>query len=197
MEDALEQLEALAATVSACTRCPQLAATRRRAVPGGGHPHCHVMVVTASPDPADEAGGGAAGEAVLQALGQYMPALVERRGRVYVTSLVKCVARDGETVREPRADEFEACFPYLSRELTITTPHYVLSVGEPGSRFLLARLFASTPYAPGDALELRVFESPSFRVVPVATPDELSRRDERSRKQYAERLHALARAMAL
>jgi DNA polymerase len=197
VEDALEQLEALAATVSACTRCPQLAASRRRAVPGGGHPHCHVMVVTACPGPADEAGGTAAGEAALQALGEYMPALVERRDRVYVTSLVKCVARDGEALREPSTDELEACFPYLSRELTITTPHYVLSVGEACSRFLLGKLFARTPYEPGDALELRVFESPSFRVVPVATPDELAGRDARARKEYAERLHALARAMAL
>ena len=58
----------------------------------------------------------------------------------------------------------------LSKELTITTPHYVLTVGEETTRFLLGKLFKNRPYEPGDSLELQLFDNPAFKVVPVATP---------------------------
>ena len=75
MDDAVEQLDNLARSIGACVRCDELVANRLRAVPGGGHPHCTVMVVTLHPDPADEAGDGLAGEALVADLAEFMPAL--------------------------------------------------------------------------------------------------------------------------
>ncbi len=197
MEDAVEQLENLARSVGECTRCDELVACRLRAVPGGGHPHCAVMLVSLAPVPADEAEGGVAGEAVLAELAEFMPALADSRDQVYATTLVKCVPRSDCAERGPTADELAACYPYLSKELTITTPHYVLTVGEEATRFLLGRLFKNRPYEPGDSLELRLFDNPSFKVVPVATPAELRTRDAKARKEYVERLRALAQVMGL
>jgi uracil-DNA glycosylase family 4 len=198
MEDALEQLDTLAARVRACTRCQDLVECRTRAVPGGGHPHTHVMVVTWCPDEADEAGDGPAGATVLDRLADFMPALAgPAREQLYLTGLVKCVPRSGAAVREPRADEQEHCFEYLSSELSITTPHWILSVGEETSRFLLRKLFRDLPHGPGDSLELRVFDNPAFKVVPVATPDELATREPREQKAYRERLHTLSQRMGL
>ncbi len=198
MEDALEQLDTLAARVRACTRCQDLVECRKRAVPGGGHPHTHVMIVTWCPDEADEAGDGPAGAATVDRLAEFMPALAgPAREQLYVTGLVKCVPRSGATVREPRVDEQGRCFDYLSGELSITTPHWILSVGEQTSRFLLRKLFRDLPHGPGDSLELRVFDNPAFKVVPVATPDELAARELREQKEYRERLHALSQRMGL
>jgi uracil-DNA glycosylase family 4 len=197
MEDAVEQLENLARSVGECTRCEQLVASRLRAVPGGGHPHCAVMVVALATDPADEADGRLAGEALLAGLAEYMPALATSRDQVYVTALAKCVPRSDGAVREPTQQELENCYPYLSKELTITTPHYVLTVGEETTRFLLGKLFKHRPYEPGDSLELRLFDNPSFKVVPVATPDELRGRDPKARKEYTERLRTLGQVMGL
>jgi uracil-DNA glycosylase family 4 len=197
MEDAVEQLENLARSVGECTRCEQLVASRLRAVPGGGHPHCAVMVVALATDPADEADGRLAGEALLAGLAEYMPALATSRDQVYVTALAKCVPRSDGAVREPTQQELENCYPYLSKELTITTPHYVLTVGEETTRFLLGKLFKHRPYEPGDSLELKLFDNPSFKVVPVATPDELRRRDPKARKEYTERLRTLGQVMGL
>jgi uracil-DNA glycosylase family 4 len=197
MEDAVEQLENLARSVGECTRCDQLAASRLRAVPGGGHPHCSVMVVALHPDPADEEAGGLAGETVLAGLAESMPALVDSRDQVYITALIKCVPREHGAVRSPLPEELDHCFPHLSRELTITTPHYVLTVGEETTRYLLGKLFKDKPHAPGDSLELRVFDNPAFRVVPVATPDELRERDPKAREEYVKRLRQLAQIMGL
>lgn len=197
MEDAAEQLERLARSVGECTRCDELVACRLRAVPGGGHPHCAVMVVFLHPDPADEEAGRAAGAAALDGLAEFMPALRESADRVYVTSLTKCVPRTACAVRGPHTAEQDNCFPYLSRELTITTPHYVLPVGEATTRYLLGRLFKDLPYKPGDSLELRLFDNPAFKIVPVAAPGELRARDAKSRKEYGERLRTLSQVMGL
>ncbi len=197
MEDAVEQLDSLARSVGDCTRCDDLVASRLRAVPGGGHPHCSVMLVSLAPTPADEAAGGVAGAAILEELAESMPALTTSRDQVYTTTLVKCVPRSGSAGRGPTADELKACYPYLSRELTITTPHYVLTVGEDTTRFLLGKLFKSPPYEPDDSLELRLFDNPSFKVVPVATPADLRTRDAKARKDYLDRLRALAQVMGL
>jgi uracil-DNA glycosylase len=195
VEDAVEQLDALARSVGDCTKCEELVACRLRAVPGGGHPHCAVMVVALHPDQADEEGAGAAGERVLEGLAEFMPALAQRRDKVYVTALTKCVPRTGCAVRLPKRAEQDNCFPFLSRELTITTPHFVLPVGETTTRYLLGRLFKHRPYEAGDSLELRLFDNPAFRIVPVATPEELRARDAKARKEYAERLRQLAQVM--
>jgi len=197
MEDAVEQLDNLARSVGECTRCEQLVASRLRAVPGGGHPHCAVMVVALASDPADEADGRLAGEALLAGLAEFMPALAESRDQVYVTALAKCVPRSDGAVREPNQQELENCYPHLSKELTITTPHYVLTVGEETTRFLLGKLFKNRPYEPGDSLELRLFDNPSFKVVPVATPEDLRQRDPKARKEYTERLRTLGQVMGL
>ena len=57
--------------------------------------------------------------------------------------------------------------------------------------------FKNLPYEAGDSLELRLFDNPAFKIVPVATPDELRERDAKARKEYVERLRALAQVMGL
>ena len=197
MEDAVEQLDRLARNVGECTRCEELVAGRLRAVPGGGHPHCAVMVVSLSPDPADEEAGLPAGSTLVAGLTELMPALAASADKVYVTTLVKCVPRSACDLRAPQAKELDDCYPFLSRELTITTPHYVLPVGEETTRYLLGKLFKDLPYNKGDALELRLFDNPAFKIVPVATPDNLRELDAKARKEYVERLRVLAQVMGL
>lgn len=196
MEDALEQLDALARRVGGCDRCAELAARRLRAVPGGGDPHAAVLVVSLAPSAADEAGDGPAGGELLAGLAEHLPAL-SAGGSVYCTTLTKCLGRGATGGRPPAPEEQDACYDHLSRELSITTPHYILAVGEPTARYLLRRLFRSRPYEPGDALELRVFDNPAFKVVPVATPAELAARNEKERKAYRDRLRQLGQLMGL
>ena len=197
MEDAVEQLDRLERSITACTVCDELVACRRRAVPGAGHPHCTVMVVTLQPDVIDEQGGRPGGTATLDALAAFMPALATGADQVYVTTLVKCVPRTGCDVRAPRDGELEACFHFLSKELTITTPHYVLAVGEETARYLLHKLFKDPPYKPGESLEMRVFDNPAFRIVPIAEPGDLAALPTRARKEYTDKLRALAQVMGL
>lgn len=194
MEDAAEQLSRLAQAVGECERCR---GRGLRPVPGGGHPHCSVMVVSLQPDPADAANGKPAGATLVQDLAEFMPALAATADQLYVTTLFKCVAQDEEDSRTPTTEELDACFPYLSRELSITTPHYILVVGEQATHYILGKLFRDLPYREGDSLELRVFVNPAFKIVPVAEPWELRERGAREREEYCRRLATLAQVMGL
>lgn len=197
MEDAAEQLDRLAESVGECARCGDLVARRLRVVAGGGHPHCDVMVVALAPDPADEEEGRLAGTAVVDRLAEFMPALATSEQKVYQTALLKCVTRDDLGLRPPSDEELDNCFPYLSREISITTPHFILTIGERTSRYVLSRLFKDRPYREADSLELRVFDNPAFKVIPIAEPHELQNRGPEERRNYVESLGALARMMGL
>jgi uracil-DNA glycosylase family 4 len=155
------------------------------------------MVVSLSPDPADEKSGLPAGSTLVAGLAELMPALTASADKVYVTTLMKCVPRTACDLRAPRKSEQDNCYPFLSKELTITTPHYVLPVGEETTRYLLGKLFKDPPYKTGDTLELRLFDNPAFKIVPVAAPDELRERGAKALKEYVERLRALAQVMGL
>lgn len=197
MEDAAEQLDQLAQSVAACELCADLVATRQRAVAGAGHPHCRVMLIGLAPDEADEQPGETAGGTLLADLTTFMPALNHAGDQLYCTTIVKCVPRSETGRRDPNTTELDHCFAHLSREISITTPHYILTVGEPATHYVLGRLFKTAPYRDGDALELRVFDNPAFRVIPLATPTELRARSDEERSQYVERLAKLAQVLEL
>jgi len=192
MEDAATRLEGIAEDVSSCTRCAELLEGRVRAVPGGGHPHAHLMVVTAHPSEADESSGRPAGASLVDALTEVFPGLDEESGTdVYVTSLVKCVPRSNGAVRQASDAERSSCYAFLSAEISTITPHFLLPVGRETSTFILERLFGQcvTEVLPPP---LRVLESPAFRVVPVASRREIGALPEREQRQYLEQLRSLA-----
>lgn len=198
MEDAAEKLDQLARAEKECTRCADIAACRLRALSGAGHPHAQVMFVSLSPSPEEEAGDLPAGAELLRDLAAYIPALSNGgRSKAYVTTAVKCVPRSDRRLRRPHDDELENCFGFLSNEISTITPHFIVSVGEEASRFLLGKLFGDIDLDEHDALELRVFDSPGFRVVPIATPGEIGARGDAERHEYVKRLHTLAGLMGL
>ena len=186
MEDALEQLAALARKESRCTRCSETAGApppcrpRRRAPARRRHGRLARPVGSRR---------GRRRRSRRRPRSTSSPRSCRRsrqsRERVYVTTLAEVRAARRGRACDRRVRGAGNCFDYLSREISITTPHFILAVGEETARFVLRKLFRDRPYAPGDALELRVFDNPAFKVVPVATPEELHARDAKA----AEGLH--------
>ncbi len=198
MEDAAEKLDELARSERQCTRCAEIASCRLRALPGAGHPHARVLFVSWSPSPEEEAASLPAGASAMHFLAGLIPSLDNGAGESsFCTSLLKCVPRSGTTLREPRPEEMENCFAYLATEISITTPHYVVPIGRETADFVLRKLFHKPPREPRDPLDLRVVDSPAFRVVPVASAAELAAAGEKERKEYASRLRSLASLMGL
>jgi len=193
MEDAAAKLAGLAADVGSCTRCAELVSGRVRAVAGRGRPHAHVLVVAPHPSETDEADErAAAGASLLVEMAELVPRLAQDAdASVYVTALVKCVPRSERSLREPLESERDACFAYLSAEISTITPHLLVTIGRETSAFVLQRLFGR---ADESALPpaLRVVESPSFRVLALASPAEMAAMTGRERDRYVEQVRALA-----
>ena len=134
-------LEAIAAEVRACRRCP-LAAGRTLAVPGEGDPDTEVVLVGEGPGYNEDRQGrpfvGRAGELLVRLLGT----LGWRREEVFITNVVKCRPPDN---RDPEPAEVAACAPYLRRQLEILDPALVVTLGRhsmarfmPGARISAA-----------------------------------------------------------
>jgi len=129
----LESLEAIAATVAACTRCG-LAQSRKHTVPGEGNPNAQLMLVGEGPGATEDETGrpfvGAAGELLTQILGSIgIP-----RESVFIANVVKCRPPQN---RKPLPDEAAACLPYLRRQVQLVRPKVLLALGATAAEGLL------------------------------------------------------------
>jgi uracil-DNA glycosylase len=120
-----EALEAVAAEVRACTRCP-LHAQRTQAVPGHGDPETEVVFVGEGPGFNEDREGlpfvGAAGSL----LNELLSAIGWRRQDVFVTNVVKCRPPGN---RDPEPAEIAACAPFLRRQLEVLDPALIVTLG--------------------------------------------------------------------
>jgi len=120
-----QALEAIAAEVAVCTRCP-LHIERIKAVPGEGHPETEVVFVGEGPGFNEDREGrpfvGAAGGL----LNELLKAIGWRREEVFITNVVKCRPPGN---RDPDPAEISACAPYLQRQLQVLDPSVVVTLG--------------------------------------------------------------------
>lgn len=129
----LATLEAVAARVAGCTKCP-LCEGRRNTVPGEGDPHARMMLVGEGPGATEDETGrpfvGAAGELLTQILG----AIGIPRERVFIANIVKCRPPQN---RKPLPDEAAACLPYLRRQIELVRPKVLVALGATAAENML------------------------------------------------------------
>ena len=121
----LESLEALAAVVNVCRKCP-LCEGRTHAVPGEGNPRARLMCIGEGPGATEDATGrpfvGQAGEL----LNGILASIGIAREEVYIANIVKCRPPQN---RKPLPDEAAACLPYLHRQIALVRPQVILALG--------------------------------------------------------------------
>ena len=130
---ALESLDAIAATVASCTRCP-LYSTARNPVPGEGNPNANLVIVGEAPGATEDEQGrpfvGAAGQLLTKILG----AVDLRREDVFICNVLKHRPPGN---RNPLPDEVTACSPYLVRQIQLIRPKAILALGTFAAQTLL------------------------------------------------------------
>ncbi len=140
------KLEAAAAVVSHCMRCPQLVATRRNTVYGEGDACAEVMVIGEGPGENEDKLGrpfiGRAGEL----LDKMLLAIDLPRESVFICNTVKCrpTLDDGVRLknRPPTPDEMANCRGYLDEQIEIVRPKAILCLGAPAAKSFLGPKFA-------------------------------------------------------
>ena len=129
-----QQLDAMAAEVSVCTRCEALAQCRTHTVFGEGNPAPRVVFFGEGPGMEEDRSGrpfvGRAG----QLLTKMIEACTFAREDVYILNTVKCRPPGN---RNPDPTEIENCREYFERQLAILRPEYIVCLGAVSSQAML------------------------------------------------------------
>ena len=129
----MSELADLYAEVEACQKCA-LAQGRNLAVPGEGPEDTDIMFIGEAPGYHENRLGrpfvGAAGKF----LEQLLASIGMNREDVYICNIIKCRPPKN---RDPLPNEIEACRPYLDRQIELTSPRLIVTLG----RHSMARWF--------------------------------------------------------
>ena len=129
----LPSLDAIAAKVTECRRCP-LYATATHAVPGEGDPNAGLVCVGEAPGANEDTTGrpfvGQAG----QLLTKILAAIDLKREEVFIVNVLKHRPPGN---RNPQPEEVEACSPYLIRQLELIKPKVIVAFGTFAAQTLL------------------------------------------------------------
>ena len=171
VEDELRELEQ---QVRQCTKC-RLHETRTQGVFARGRADAELMFIGEGPGAEEDRLGepfvGRAGKL----LDKMVAAMGMRRDEVYITNIVK--SRPPQN-REPRADEIQACWPYLVGQIQLIRPRVICTLGRPASNTLLGMNSSM-----GD-LRGRWFSYEGIPVLPTYHPAYLLRSPGQKRKAW-------------
>ncbi len=180
-----KSLKKLNEEISICKRCLDLAATRVQPVPGFGAPNSRLIIAGFFPD---AAGAEANGIPFMGSdEGDMLKALIADTGLsleedTFLTYIVKCTARKTtETngtkeviLSSPDAKHAANCINYFTEEISITTPHIIISLGLDASNLILENFFSVTKkHTDISKIHMRLFENPSFKLVPIYSPSDV------------------------
>jgi uracil-DNA glycosylase family 4 len=128
-----EDLKEVFAQALGCTRCPELAATRRTVVFGSGNADAELMFVGEAPGASEDEQGvpfvGRAGKLLEQLLGEIGMA----RSDVFIANTLKCRPPGN---RDPLPIEIENCQDYLRRQVELIEPSVICTLGNFSTKLL-------------------------------------------------------------
>ena len=147
--------------VSECTKC-SLAADRKQPVFGTGSVSADLMLIGEGPGAEEDRLGvpfvGRSGKLLDTLLLEEMNI---DRSLCYISNVVKC--RPPEN-RDPKAEEVEACSPYLKKQLEIIEPKVILTLGNFATRLLLDPKIGITE------LRGKLYQYLGFTLIPTFHP---------------------------
>ena len=204
--NANESIEKLNSEILSCQKCKTLAALRKTSVPGAGAPKANIIIVSDFPhnDGAEKKGmpftGDESGQFIRDILDEVKLSL---KKDTYITYLVKCTPRkekDGKVSEEkkPTAANIKNCISYLIQEISISTPHIIVSLGLDVSNNLLENFFSiEKKYKKMEEIHMRVFENPSFKLVPFFSPHDVKVKKTIPEEKYIEDFKSLSRLLKM
>jgi uracil-DNA glycosylase len=128
-----ESLKQVLAQARACTRCPELAATRKTVVFGAGNADAELMFVGEAPGASEDEQGvpfvGRAGKLLEQLLVE----IGLSRSEVFIANTLKCRPPGN---RDPLPIEIENCQEYLLRQVELIQPTVICTLGNFSTKLL-------------------------------------------------------------
>lgn len=132
--DKIELLSALADEIRVCPLC-RLAETRTLAVPGEGNPTADIMFVGEGPGEQEDLSGRPFVGRSGKLLSNELVKIGIRREQIFITNIVKCRPPGN---RDPLSDEIAACNDWLSAQIALIEPKFIVPVGGPSLKTLVS-----------------------------------------------------------
>jgi len=204
--NAKESIEKLNSEILSCQKCKTLAELRKTPVPGVGSPKANIIIVSDFPhkDGAEKKGiafsGDGSGQFIRDILDEVKLSLDKD---TYLTYLVRCTPRkkkDGKVTEEkkPTAANIKNCISYLVQEISISTPHIIVALGLDVSNTLLQDFFSiGKKFSKMEDIHMRVFENPSFKLVPFFSPHDVKYEKIIPEEKYIEDFKSLAKLLKM
>jgi DNA polymerase len=128
-----EELTSVYREARGCTRCPELARTRKQVVFGAGNADADLMFVGEAPGAKEDDLGipfvGAAGKLLDELLGEVGLA----RSDVFICNVLKCRPPGN---RDPLPAEIDDCQDYLMRQVELIQPRVICTLGNFATKLL-------------------------------------------------------------
>jgi DNA polymerase len=128
-----ELLKGVYAQAKDCTRCPELAATRKTVVFGAGNADAELMFVGEAPGASEDEQGvpfvGRAGKLLETLLGE----VGLQRTDVFIANVLKCRPPGN---RDPLPVEIDNCQGYLRRQVELIQPTVICTLGNFSTKLL-------------------------------------------------------------
>jgi uracil-DNA glycosylase len=133
----LDQLNALKAEYSKCSRCPLAAQGRSQVVFGHGNPEAKLMFIGEAPGKDEDLSG----RPFIGRAGKILTSIIESMGLsrndVYISNVAKCRPPNN---RPPTAGESAACKELLlMKEIEIIQPQIICTLGNTATQALLGK----------------------------------------------------------
>lgn len=179
---ARESLNKLNKDISNCKKCVDPIKPRKQSMSGNGAPKAKIMVVVDYPDSVETDKKGIVTSDTSR--DKFIRKLFDETGLsfnrdIYVTYLIKCSAgrpsKEKGGSRTGNSKSFKKhvdnCISFLSKEISIITPHVIISLGLDVSNVILQKFFSvGKKYRNMEKIHMRIFENPSFKLVPFSDP---------------------------
>jgi uracil-DNA glycosylase family 4 len=172
-----KSLNNLAEEIKTCKKCLDLVKTRKQPVAGSGAPQAKLIIAGYYPTPegSEQSGipfsGDEEGAIIKKAIDSVGLSL---ENDVFLTYMVKCTPRKVSkliNVMKPLEQHVNNCFNYFAEEISIITPHLIISLGISTTKIILDRFFSIEKKVDNMALlHMRLFENPSFKLIPFFSP---------------------------
>ncbi|MCX7090726.1 MAG: uracil-DNA glycosylase [Legionellales bacterium] len=130
---AVSALQCLKETVSACTRCP-LHRTRTQTVFARGNPQAKLMLIGDAPDIYEDQQGTPIVGAAGSLLDKMLTSIGLDHDQIYMTNLLKC---HPPSHRDPQLNELAQCTDYLTQQIALIKPKFLLALGCFSGQYLL------------------------------------------------------------
>jgi len=206
---ARESLNKLNKDISNCKKCVDPIKTRKQSIPGSGAPKARIMVIVDYPDSPETGKKGILTDGTSR--DKFIRKLFDETGLsynrdVYFTYLIKCSAgkpiKGKNTSRTGDSKSFKKhvdnCISFLSKEISIITPHIIISLGLDVSNVILQKFFSvSKKYRNMEKIHMRIFENPSFKLVPFSDPLDIRKNSAITEEKFKKDFESLSKLLKI